>query len=60
MSKQEEALDIMGIQIREISYSNQDGTISKDIAYCFVQVLEAAPHKTAGVWPFTPLHLINP
>ena len=28
---------------------------NKDAAYCFKQILEAAPYKTAAVWPLTSL-----
>ena len=30
----------------------------KDAAYCFEQILEATPYKTAAVWPL-PSYLIN-
>ena len=32
--------------------------LHKDVVCCFEQILEAAPHKTAAVWPFAS-HLSN-
>ena len=33
--------------------------LNKNARYCFEQILEATPHKTAAVWPLTS-HLKKP